>query len=167
MEYHHTGTSDQAYFNGALYIEVPSVLGTQEFGLKVHTEEAQVTSDLFNIHMENGSASRRCLNIFNEGTGNGIFINQDGNGIALNIDSEATTQPAIAVDIPIADQYYSFQIKHSGNTKFEIGKVDALNQDVYIKLGNSYLWVDSTGDLRIHSAKPSADTSGTVVGTQA
>ena len=35
-----------------------------------------------------------------------------------------------------------------------------------LKLGSYYLWVDSTGDLRIKSSAPSSDTDGTVVGTQ-
>lgn len=37
-----------------------------------------------------------------------------------------------------------------------------LNQGIY----NSRLWVDDTGDLRTSNANPSADDSGTVVGTQ-
>jgi hypothetical protein len=36
-----------------------------------------------------------------------------------------------------------------------------------MRLGaNSYLWVDSTGDLRIKQGAPTGDTDGTVVGTQ-
>lgn len=34
------------------------------------------------------------------------------------------------------------------------------------RLGAYYLWVDSTGDLRIKSGAPTSDTDGTVVGTQ-
>jgi hypothetical protein len=35
-----------------------------------------------------------------------------------------------------------------------------------MRLGSHYLWVDSTGDLRIKSSAPSSDTDGTVVGSQ-
>ena len=35
-----------------------------------------------------------------------------------------------------------------------------------LRLGSYYLWVDSTGDLRIKSSAPTSDTDGTVVGTQ-
>jgi hypothetical protein len=35
-----------------------------------------------------------------------------------------------------------------------------------LRLGNYYLWVDGTGDLRIKNGAPSSDTDGTVVGTQ-
>lgn len=37
---------------------------------------------------------------------------------------------------------------------------------VTLKLGDMYLWVDATGDLRIHHQSPTGDLSGTVVGTQ-
>jgi len=35
-----------------------------------------------------------------------------------------------------------------------------------LRLGAYYLWVDSTGDLRIKSSVPTSDTDGTIVGTQ-
>jgi len=36
-----------------------------------------------------------------------------------------------------------------------------------IKLGDNYLWVDATGDLRISvSGQTTSDTGGTVIGTQ-
>jgi hypothetical protein len=44
--------------------------------------------------------------------------------------------------------------------------IDALNDDAALRIGNNYLWVDSTGDLRIKSSEPTSDTDGTVVGTQ-
>lgn len=33
-------------------------------------------------------------------------------------------------------------------------------------LGGQFLWVDSTGDLRINATAPTSDTDGTIVGTQ-
>lgn len=44
-----------------------------------------------------------------------------------------------------------------------------LGQGTYdspLRLGGSFLWVDATGDLRIHASQPSTDTDGTVVGSQ-
>jgi len=38
--------------------------------------------------------------------------------------------------------------------------------DQPVIIGSYYLWVDSTGDLRIKSSAPSSDTDGTIVGTQ-
>lgn len=39
--------------------------------------------------------------------------------------------------------------------------------DAPLRLGDYRLWVDTTGDLRIHNAEPTTDLDGTVVGTQA
>lgn len=35
-----------------------------------------------------------------------------------------------------------------------------------VRFGESFLWVDGTGDLRIKASKPASDTDGTIVGTQ-
>ena len=35
-----------------------------------------------------------------------------------------------------------------------------------LQLGTNYLWIDATGDLRVHTSAPTTDTDGTVVGTQ-
>src|SRR3990167_1196931 len=45
-------------------------------------------------HTANTSGNTK---IQNDGTGNGLFIDQDGVGIALNIDSESDTQPIINI----------------------------------------------------------------------
>lgn len=36
----------------------------------------------------------------------------------------------------------------------------------WLIMGSNYLWVDTTGDLRIKSGKPTSDTDGTVIGQQ-
>lgn len=36
----------------------------------------------------------------------------------------------------------------------------------HLVMRGSHLWVDATGDLRVHNAAPSGDTSGVVVGSQ-
>lgn len=50
------------------------------------------------------------------------------------------------------------------------GKVTLLNMDYLnpLRIANParWMWIDSTGDLRIHTAAPTADGDGTVVGTQ-
>ena len=50
--------------------------------------------------------------------------------------------------------------------KFKGIFIDAVNQDFCIKIGDYYLWIDSTGDLRIKSSEPTTDTDGSVVGGQ-
>jgi hypothetical protein len=50
------------------------------------------------IEQDNASDDQDALTIQNDGTGEGIKINQIGNGMALNIDSEATTQDIVNID---------------------------------------------------------------------
>lgn len=45
-------------------------------------------------------------------------------------------------------------------------KLDGTWNGGTLRLGNYYLWVDATGDLRIKNSAPSSDTDGTVVGAQ-
>lgn len=47
-----------------------------------------------------------------------------------------------------------------------IVKIQAINLQNKLKLGNYTLWVDSVGKLRIYQGNPPSDTSGVVVGTQ-
>lgn len=63
------------------------------------------------------------------------------------------------------------QLKHlPGNS----GKIDigiSTGSIPYLKLTSAngtaaYLFVDNSGDLKIHTAEPTADGDGTVVGTQ-
>lgn len=51
------------------------------------------------IIQDNSGDDQNALNIQNDGTGNGLFIDQNGDGAALNIDSEATTEPAIKITL--------------------------------------------------------------------
>jgi len=52
--------------------------------------------------VNSASASATCIRVLNEGTGYGVFIDQDGNGDGLYIDSEATTEHAIYVRNDVA-----------------------------------------------------------------
>ena len=52
---------------------------------------------LVSLIQNHASSSANVINSRNDGTGNGIFINQNGNGIALNIDSEATSATVINI----------------------------------------------------------------------
>jgi len=59
--------------------------------LNLSTSNAGFTGQIIDAVISNSGASGTGLKITNEGTGNGILIDQNGNGIALNIDSESTT----------------------------------------------------------------------------
>lgn len=57
-----------------------------------------------------------------------------------------------------------FNVNGAGETNVGGGNADWSRGRLVI--GTHYLWVDSTGDLRINNGAPSSDTDGTVVGTQ-
>jgi len=64
---------------------------TTATGLYLRSNSASHSNYLQYLFTNNASASATTLGVRNQGTGNGIFVDQDGNGIALNIDSECTT----------------------------------------------------------------------------
>jgi hypothetical protein len=65
----------------------------------------------------------------------------------------STVTKAVYIRSTIQGQYYAFA---TGDRTFTEA----------IAFGSQFLWVDSTGDLRIKSGAPTSDTDGTVVGTQ-
>lgn len=112
--YHHNGELDVVEFDGQIKIDLPSVTSTTDtlaglyidatdndvHGAYIYSDQASQTSNraLVLVRADNSSYSEQVLEVDNDGTGSGIFINQDGNGIALNIDSEATSADAINID---------------------------------------------------------------------
>lgn len=64
-----------------------------------------------------------------------------------------TVTKVVYVKSTIQSQYYPFAI------------VDRTHTECMV-IGGYFLWVDSTGDLRIKLGAPTSDTDGTVVGTQ-
>lgn len=58
---------------------------------------ASTDSPLVYFYNENSGDDQNVLKIINDGTGNGIFIDQNGDGISLNIDSESASHNAITV----------------------------------------------------------------------
>jgi len=106
------------------------------------------------------------MTLENAGTGNGLFIDQNGNGISLQIDSEATTNSAVFVDQAINNDASIINVKQNGQNAFRVYRNDDVETNTTITIGNYFLWVDSTGDLRINNGQPTSDTDGTVVGAQ-
>ena len=85
---------------------------TNGHGLQVSTSASQTSAfrlvefigthssnagDILKITQNGGSATGKGINLLNEGTGNGLFIDQDGNGIAFRIDSETSSQSSIGI----------------------------------------------------------------------
>jgi hypothetical protein len=64
-----------------------------------------------------------------------------------------TVSKVVYIKSTIQSQYYPFGIVDRTYTES-------------IAIGGYFLWVDSSGSLRINSGAPASDTSGTVVGTQ-
>lgn len=124
------------------------------------------TNAVLNVGENDSDSSADVARVANAGTGSCLEIDQNGNGIALNIDSESTTEPAIYVDQALSNGQTSFEIKHGGNTRFAGYRIDALNSAGALYIPGGFLWIDSTGDLRIKTSTPSSDTDGTVVGSQ-
>lgn len=113
------------------------------------------SNNLVTIQQDNAGASGDVLQILNDGTGNGLIIDQNGDGDALIIDSEAT------------DGKYALLAKTaSNNFAFGVTEETSVNAGNTMVLGGYHLWVDATGDLRIKSSAPTSDTDGAIVGTQ-
>lgn len=96
-------------------------------------------------------------------------------GCAVNISAENTsiTAPRYALNGPI--YLYSQNSSVVGTVavfvngaQYAIAQttVAALTNKSALQLAGYYLWVDSTGALRIKNGAPTSDTDGTVVGTQ-
>jgi len=65
---------------------------------RFRTNSSGFTGTAVDIIVDNASASGRALQVVNDGTGNGVLLDQNGNGVALNIDSEATTAASILIN---------------------------------------------------------------------
>jgi len=64
----------------------------------IGTTSPASTCDVTGTLTVNDSSNAILLTVANDGTGSGVFIDQNGNGIALNIDSEATTTNVVTID---------------------------------------------------------------------
>jgi len=111
------------------------------------------TDNLVEINMGSSSSTGNVINLRNDGTGDGLIIDQNGDGVALNIDTECANDTA-----GIKCDFIDAAFKVTRNTDVDTNAV--------IELSGNYLWVDSTGDLRISTTYPTTDTSGVVVGSQ-
>lgn len=129
----------------------------------VHADSGNYVLNVVQEH----SSSVGGLSLFrNDGSGAAILVDQNGDAKSLNIDSEATTATCIQYDANINNDVYSIMGNHNGSIAWGIRKNTDVNTNCCLRLGNYWLWVDSTGDLRIDSTYPGSDTAGTVVGTQ-
>jgi hypothetical protein len=75
----------------------------------------------FKVSITNASASGQAFRVQNEGTGNGVLIDQNGNGTAINVDSEATS----ATTVKIASEQTSAPVVEIVNNGIHANSGDA------------------------------------------
>lgn len=74
------------------------------YGLFVFRDIAEAGAEaLINFNNDNAANTQSTLNVRQEGTGLGISIDQNGNNSALDIDSEATSTPALKIEAAFAE----------------------------------------------------------------
>ncbi|MHA1827078.1 MAG: hypothetical protein ACTSX6_00370 [Candidatus Heimdallarchaeaceae archaeon] len=100
-------------------------LATGKHALVVESTVAQTNSSLVQFKQDDSGSTQNVFDVWNDGTGSGIFIDQNGDGKGVLVDSEATTQPGIQVDMSSAD-YIA--------VKVNVGKLDMATN--YLIIGN-------------------------------
>lgn len=127
------------------------------YGIKVYRNINEAgTGYLAQFVDDHSSNTAGTVSIQNDGTGIGAFIDQNGNGVAFDIDSE------------VANDGIIMRASNAGTSPstYELIRNDDVTGNMVLKLGTGYVWVDTNGDLRVHSSTPTSDTGGTIVGTQ-
>lgn len=143
----------------ALYVYQSGVLAANQKAVYIYSNAAQTTganSELLLVYQDNASSTNDVVQITNDGTGTAFFIDQNGNAVALDIDAETANDQTIVSVTPAG----------TGPSSFLIARNDDVTGNIVLRLGANYIWVDTTGDLRISSTNPTSDTSGVVVGSQ-
>lgn len=133
-------------------------------GNPLNIQAASTDADAVVINKNTGAG--RGIELVNAGTGEALYIDQNGNSESVYIDSEATNQAAVFIDANQDNNSRSIQVYHNGAEKFSVYRNDNIDDEALLRLGNKYLWIDSTGDLRVSNTYPTSDTDGSVVGTQ-
>lgn len=152
-----------AYLNGATGpINVPSV---ERFSVGAFTQPG--VTGMF----------RRGLNFFSRSNHSYLtepFGDTQGNGHLLLADA-SNPDKRLALGYDPVNDLAVIQAMHAGIAKKTMG-LNPSGGDVLVglgswntgclRLGGYYLWIDSSGRLRIKSSAPGSDTDGTVVGAQ-
>jgi hypothetical protein len=136
-----TVTIDQNSNGIALNIDSQN---TGQSTVRIVNNAAQTASDseVVEIKQANPSSTKPVIRLINEGTGNGLLIDQNGNGIGLSIDSEASTSRALTINsISSAGGFY---MEGSGNLGTNSAFFDILATG--IQNSNGYgIRIDDTG----------------------
>jgi|3_EtaG_2_1085321.scaffolds.fasta_scaffold07601_4 hypothetical protein len=79
-----------------------------------YSNSSTIDNVFVNMHLDHASSTAVLLNLINDGTGTGIVLDQNGNARSLHIDSEATSLPAVEIDIVDGDAHLRL-VGDSGN----------------------------------------------------
>ncbi len=82
-------TVTNAGAGNGIYINQTGVLASTA-ALYVYSNAAQTSAVLSQFTMDNASSNQTVIGIHNDGTGRGLYIDQNGNGVALKIDNAGT-----------------------------------------------------------------------------
>jgi hypothetical protein len=102
------------------------------------TSSASFSGNVIYARINHASATGYGIRVANEGTGNGVFIDQNGNGVALNIDSQATTTVGMVLNAPTTNYLAQFQNSHASaptGIQVEFGSAspdDTIQQFIYL-----------------------------------
>lgn len=93
----------------------------------------------------------------------GNFISMSNSTYGILVDGTSSNISVLNNTTSVGTQALS--VSTANNHRF--GNIDlGASVKSVVEIGGDYLWVDNTGDLRINTALPVTDSSGTVVGTQ-
>ena len=150
-----------------LQVTQSEVLDSDQHAIRVYSNAAQTNASLVEFKNDNNSSDKEVLVLKNDGTGNGLFIDQNGNGKAIYIDSESTSVTVVDINTVCNNDVVPFSIKDAGNANayFQVIRNTDITSEIVLRIGARYLWIDNTGDVRT-GTYPTSDTGGVVVGSQ-
>lgn len=80
-----------------MYIYQIGVQASGKYGLYVYSNSAQVNDSLVAFKQDSASATKNVLDLINDGTGYGLYIDQNGDKGSIFIDSESTGQICLSI----------------------------------------------------------------------
>jgi len=86
------GTESGIYFNQQ------AVLAASKYALWIYSNAVQVNSGLVFFEQDNASSDQDVVTVQNDGTGDGVFVDQNGDAVAIKVDSESASFAAVQVN---------------------------------------------------------------------
>lgn len=100
----------------------------------------QTNQELMQIHMNGDGSDEEALKVINDGTGDGILIDQNGDGICLNLDGGATSKNTLKVvssaNSTNAIFFYSNIVRTPTSRLFYIQDDNSGNNEMTVEIDN-------------------------------